>query len=419
MDRGDYLRGFIGVKGSERATRSKVLVVGAGGIGCEVLKNLVMCCVQNITVIDLDTIDVSNLNRQFLFRKEHVGMSKATVAAAAAAAMRFKPKVNITAVHGNIKDSKFNVDFFSQFDVVLSALDNVDARRHVNRMCLAAGVVEIESGSTGYLGQVVPIQKGVSECYECSTKPMQKVYPICTIRSTPDKPVHCIVWAKELYKLVFGNASDSMLAGGEPNVAVEATEKDIVEIAAPVLPESFNGVSDIEMMRLAVEIIHFYFIADLETKIASGMYSTSNIQPTPLDKSILETSGASNSISSDVADWDKRLWSAAECVGVMLESMLLGFRKNAASGVRSDFDKDDKVAMKFVTAASCLRAMTFSIQPSSYYDTKGIAGNIIPAISSTNAIIAGLQVGWRCHPQILRLLILHLSIRRLPKRYLY
>ena len=58
---------------------SKVLVVGAGGIGCELVKNLVLTGVCNIDLIDLDTIDVSNLNRQFLFQRKHVGKSKAGI----------------------------------------------------------------------------------------------------------------------------------------------------------------------------------------------------------------------------------------------------------------------------------------------------------------------------------------------------
>ena len=176
---------------SPQVADAKVLVVGAGGIGCELLKTLVMAGFRDIHVVrgraggrgrvvparlpllhpdalpsppptlppphtprqvDLDTIDTSNLNRQFLFRKRHVGQSKAAVAAAAAAAMR--AGVRVTPYQGNIKEARFGVDFFQSFDLVLDGLDNVDARRHTNRLCLAAGVPLVESGTQGFLGQV-------------------------------------------------------------------------------------------------------------------------------------------------------------------------------------------------------------------------------------------------------------------------
>lgn len=209
MDRYQSLIDTFGQDHVDKVKKSNVLVVGAGGIGCEVLKNLVLSGFLSIEVIDLDTIDVSNLNRQFLFRTEHVGQPKAVVAAAAAKA--FNPDVNIVAHYGNVKDDRFGIPYISKFDVVLNALDNIDARRHVNRLCLAADIPLLDSGTTGYLGQVMPVFKGRTACYECMPKPPQKVYPICTIRSTPDKPVHCIVWAKECFKLLFGNVTESML----------------------------------------------------------------------------------------------------------------------------------------------------------------------------------------------------------------
>lgn len=105
--------------------------------GCELLKCLVMGGFHNIQVVDLDTIDVSNLNRQFLFRKHHVGMSKALVRGALALATKrrrngdarpaqvaadavqeFNPEAKVQAHHGNIKDAKFGASFFKTFQLV-------------------------------------------------------------------------------------------------------------------------------------------------------------------------------------------------------------------------------------------------------------------------------------------------------------
>lgn len=121
-------------------------------------------------------------------------MSKAEVAAQAV--RQFNPDIMINHHHANIKDAKYGLSYFSKFTIVLNALDNIDARKHVNRLCLATNIPLIDAGTTGYLGQVMPIFKGATECYECTSKPAPKSYPICTIRSTPEKPVHCIVWAK-------------------------------------------------------------------------------------------------------------------------------------------------------------------------------------------------------------------------------
>lgn len=94
----------------------------------------------------------------------------------------------------------FGVNYFKQFTLVLNALDNRAARNHVNRLCLNAEVPLIESGTAGFSGQVELINKGVTQCYECIPKPAPKTFPGCTIRNTPSEPIHCIVWAKHLFK---------------------------------------------------------------------------------------------------------------------------------------------------------------------------------------------------------------------------
>lgn len=132
-------------------------MVGAGGIGCELLKSLVLTGFGEIHLVDLDTIDLSNLNRQFLFGMQHIKKPKAIVAKETAG--KFNPNVKLEAYHANIKDPQFNIEWFKGFDLVFNALDNLDARRHVNLMCLTAAVPLIESGTTGYKGQVQIIKR--------------------------------------------------------------------------------------------------------------------------------------------------------------------------------------------------------------------------------------------------------------------
>mmetsp|Transcript_22265 Transcript_22265/g.48645 ORF Transcript_22265/g.48645 Transcript_22265/m.48645 type:complete len:323 (+) Transcript_22265:208-1176(+) len=215
----------------EKIKSAKVLCVGAGGIGCELLKTLVCTGFQNIEVIDLDTIETSNLNRQFLFRKHHVGQSKAQTAAEVVRS--FKPAANILAHHANIKEARFNVDFFKGFDIVLNGLDNLEARRHVNRLCMAAQRPLIESGTAGYVGQVTVHLKGVTECFECQPKPVPKSFPICTLRNTPDRPIHCIVWSKDmLFNRLFGKPDEVTDLDEVSKESGEAQEGQSAENAA-------------------------------------------------------------------------------------------------------------------------------------------------------------------------------------------
>ncbi|TMW63101.1 hypothetical protein Poli38472_002042 [Pythium oligandrum] len=386
----DGLRAALGGDLREKVQNAKVLVVGAGGIGCELIKNLVLSGFVDIHLIDLDTIDVSNLNRQFLFRSHHVGQSKALVAKEIATS--FNPAAKITAHHGNIKSSQLGMDYFEQFSVVFNALDNVDARKHVNRLCLATNTPLIESGTTGYLGQVSVIKKGETECYECTAKVAQKVYPICTIRSTPDKMVHCIVWAKECYKLLFGKMEDSMLwedpTGEEKSAFMHlVTRPDDMAFDAESLDKYARGV------------FRGLFEYEIEKKLEMKVYKTATKVPKPVALDELLKSFSDLAINGDsygsTQTWnDRTVWSVAECAKRFIDCVtkMLHSEQSRAHLGRYEFDKDDATAMEFVTAAANLRAAVFGIPMESLYSCKGIAGNIIPAIATTNAIVAGMQV---------------------------
>lgn len=182
----------------------KILVLGAGGLGCEILKDLALLGFKQIWVIDMDTIDVSNLNRQFLFRDTDVGKPKAEVAAAFV--NKRVPGVQVTPIYDKLQN--LDTEFYSQFHMVVSGLDSVEARRWINATLYGIAEEEgvpkvfIDGGTEGFKGQarLMMLNSGEGACFECSLDMFNKqvTYPICTIANTPRLPEHCIEWASVL-----------------------------------------------------------------------------------------------------------------------------------------------------------------------------------------------------------------------------
>lgn len=192
-------------------------------------------------MIDLDSIDISNLNRQFLFRMKDVGRSKAIVAAEFIT--NRVPGCLVTPYHAKIQD--FDEEFYRQFKIIISGLDNIEARRWLNAMLIdmiqydedgeiipESIIPMIDGGTEGFKGQARVIIPKVTSCFECTLElfPPQKSFPLCTIRGmyhlylqhlltslaeTPRLPEHCITYAYLIeWEKTFG---DRKLDADNPN----------------------------------------------------------------------------------------------------------------------------------------------------------------------------------------------------------
>jgi ubiquitin-like 1-activating enzyme E1 B len=323
---------------------------------------------------------VSNLNRQFLFRKKHVGQPKSVVAREAALAIC--PEAKIVAHHGNVKDPQFGPEYVRQFAVVLNALDNLDARRHMNRVCLAAQVPLIESGSAGYLGQVQVILGGKTECFECQPKAAPTQYPYCTIHATPTKAIHNVIWAKEfLFRSLFGAAIDE---DEEDRTAAAARQL----LLPPHMEEEAKAEERVSFGRLQ---FHKAFSENIYRLLQLETLWEKRDKPKQLRYTTLLEEQAQEAQPATLLMAEQRLVGAAETARRFVESCnRLLERKQKASSL--DWDKDDEDALEFVFAAANLRSLCYGIEQLSRFDVKQKAGNIIAAIATTNAIIAGLIV---------------------------
>lgn len=454
----------FGKEYQEKLSNVKQFLVGAGAIGCEMLKNWAMIGLGTgpqgrIWVTDMDQIEKSNLNRQFLFRPKDVGQLKSECASRAVQAMNPDLKGHIEMLKDRVaQDTEhiFNEKFWENLDGVTNALDNVDARTYVDRRCVFFHKPLLDSGTLGTKGNTQVVLPRLTESYSSSQDPPEQSFPMCTLRSFPNRIEHTIAWAKELFNNVFTAPADivnSYITQKDylgTTLRQSGTEKQTLETLQEFLvsskPETFDDC--IEWARLqfekhfnnAIQQLLYNFPKDSKTSSGQPFWSGPKRAPDALAFDINNEShynfvlaGANlHAFNYHIKQNSDRDYIA----GVLDRMMVPDFKPDPGVKIQADdkepdpnapaggidednaqleklakslpqpkqladfrlegveFEKDDDTNfhIDFITAAANLRAENYKIQTADRHKIKFIAGKIIPAIATTTALVTGLVI---------------------------
>jgi molybdopterin/thiamine biosynthesis adenylyltransferase len=196
----------------DRLADASVLVVGAGALGNELVKNLALIGIGHIVVIDMDTIENSNLARCVFFRTEDEGRFKAEVLAERAASLN--PDVEVLPIVGDVRLA-LGVGYFDDFDLVIGGLDNREARMYVNQACWKTSTPWVDGAIEGLMGIVRVFVPPETACYEC----------------TMSERDHELVAARRSCTLL---SRDEMLGGKVPTTATTASVIAAIEVQEAV-----------------------------------------------------------------------------------------------------------------------------------------------------------------------------------------
>ena len=390
----------------------KILIVGAGGLGCELLKLLVINGFKQISIIDMDKIERSNLNRQFLFDHSSIGKYKSEIAVKKIYEYRQDPSLKIQSFIGNIKDeNKFGTKFYSNFDLILNGLDNNDARYYINSVCIKLNIPFINSGSEGVYGMVNWHIRGITPCFAC-TKLMkdEDVIPICSIRLKPEKLDHCVAWGKVLFEQIF-------IENGNKNVHDNDDKKEkLFDENMPKKTDNFEQILNYAQFMFYNAINSYKNLMDdsnnnNKNNSDNNTNKKNNDKVRPLDlykllnlnikdgkcdlteeksKKYLETY---TNFKSDIGSVNNKPdeKNISEIIK-LVEIFIMSYYTLSKRVSIYEFDKEDDDIINFIYSASNLRCYNFTLLLESKFKIKEIAGKIIAAIAYTNNIISSVEV---------------------------
>ncbi|XP_075015405.1 ubiquitin-like modifier-activating enzyme 7 isoform X4 [Calonectris borealis] len=464
--RGSRYDGQIAVFGAafqEQLGRQKYLVVGAGAIGCELLKNFAMMGLAagpdgDLTVTDMDTVALSNLHRQFLYRSADISKPKSVVAAAAV--RRMNPSVRVTAHQNQVgpaTEPLYGDNFFRHLDGVTSALDTLEARAYLERRCLRYLTPLLDSGTEGPRGNVLAMVPSLTQPLVPASAPGDGTFPPCTLRYFPRTIQHTLQWARDEFEGLF-------------QLPAEHVNRFMEDPASPWQLEVLQQVRDSlwerprdwqDCVRWArrhwqsryhdaiAQLLHNFppehetspgvpfwagdrscphpltFDPDNDTHLdyilaAAHLFAQAHKVPPCSDRAAAQTILRSVVLPPFAPQERLQIPLMEEQEGVQvpadrgrlaeLTQVLMQRRQELVGSEQAQvplmepihFEKDNNIHVDFITAASNLRAENYGIPAADWLTSKRIAGRIVPAIITTTAAVAGLaclevyKLVWGC-----------------------
>ncbi|XP_065396662.1 ubiquitin-like modifier-activating enzyme 7 isoform X3 [Macaca fascicularis] len=453
--RGSRYDGQIAVFGAgfqEKLSRQHYLLVGAGAIGCELLKvfALVGLGARNsggLTVVDMDHIERSNLSRQFLFRSQDIGRPKAEVAAAAA--RRLNPDLQVIPLTYPLDPTTEHIygdNFFSHVDGVAAALDSFQARRYVAARCTHYLKPLLEAGTLGTRGSAKVFMPHVTEAYRAPASAAASEnapYPVCTVRHFPSTAEHTLQWARDEFEGLFRLSAETINHHQQAHTSLADMDgPQTLTLLKPVLgvlrvraqnwqdcvawalghwklcfhygikqllrhfppnkvledgtpfwsgpkqcpqPLEFDTNQDMHLLYvLAAANLYARMHGLPGSQDSTALRELLKLLPQPDPQQMAPIFASNLELASASAEFGpeqlKELNKALEfwTVGPPLKPLM--FEK----------DDDSNFHVDFVAAAASLRCQNYGIPPVSRAQSKRIVGQIIPAIATTTAAVAGL-----------------------------
>jgi ubiquitin-activating enzyme E1 len=337
------MKSLFGNSFTQYLEKQNIFIVGAGAIGCEHGKNIgSLNC--NLYITDMDNIEKSNLNRQFLFREHDIGKSKSLILGKSISKMTNGEIFTYEKMMSYETENIFNKEYYENIDIILNALDNVKARIYMSNIANYYQKPIIDSGTLGLKASIQTIIPNKTKLYSGVDNDNEEQIPICTLKMFPYKYEHLIQYARDYFEGVFVK-----------NILKDNTHNDIEKLAIDEFMKEFNH-KIIDILDKTKDKIDFW-----DNKL----------------KPIVLTYDNKNKLHKDFIKYFVKLYKDTHISNKFIPI---------------EFEKDDDTNnhIDFIHTFMSLRGQNYGFDFMDKLQVKKIAGKIIPAISTTTSLISGL-----------------------------